>query len=1068
MGEKTRFRCGLSVILATACLVGPVGAQENASISGTVTDGSGGALAHAKIEVKSQETGAEREGVADENGRYSIPSLRVGTYSVTASIPGFKSATKSNIRLVVGQEATEDLKLQVGDLQQVVTVEEKQDVVAVSTQQTSGLVGEKQVKDLPLNGRSYDELLLLNPGIVNYSSEKSGGVGTSNSALGNMFSVSGRRPQESIFLLNGVEYTSASQINLTPGGASGQLLGVDAVREFNVLTDFYGAEYGKRPGAQVNIVTSSGTNQVHGSAYEFLRNSALDARNFFDQQNIAPFERNEFGGALGGPIQKDKTFVFGNYEGFRQRLGLSDATLVPDNCARRGYLSNSKGTCTTAVGLSPSAATLLSLWPTQNGPDLGGGIGYSYSNPIQRIREDFGTTRVDHVFSSADTLSGVYTIDDSADNTPTTNPLTTVDESLREQVASVEETHVFSPRVVNTVRFGFSRGAFFFGSQAPDVGTSWIAGQPIGAVIVGGGTGGNGATQISNAGTQVTSNTVAVRNLFTYTDQLNVTVGVHQLQAGVWIQRIQANDTFAQAQYGQASFSSLTAFLQGTVGTFTAVPTPTPLGWRSLEGAGYVQDTIRLRKGLEVKLGFRFESTNGWNEAFGRASNYVFGPGGVLLTNPRIGNSALAVNRAKFLPQPRVGLAWDPFGHSSTVIRAGFGMYNGLLDDLSYRLDQNAPFNTTVTLKNVALSALHIMPGAPLPSGGLVSPAGVQPDMYTPTVISWNFRIEQKLSNSTSLGVGYVGSHGYHEILSVDANEPNPTICPASPCPSTLAPGTVYYPKGAPLANPSLANSTTWLSEGVSSYNALNVDVNRRFSGGLQLRGVYTFSKSLDDGGTLATAVGANAPAFVMYPGNTRLDWGLSTFDVRNLGVINGTWDLPFGRGRRFVSSASRWVNGAIGGWSVASVLTLQSGFPFTPQLGFNPTNNGDSRNPVRPSWNPNFAGPIILGGPNQYYNPAAFVVPPNGTYGNVGRDVLTGPGSATFDFSALKNFTIREGVRLQFRSEFFNILNHTNFSTPNPVVFTSASGTPSSTAGVISATATTSRQIQFGLKLLW
>jgi Carboxypeptidase regulatory-like domain len=1051
-----------------AGLAVPGSAQETGGISGQVTDASGAALAHATVAVRQQETGAERQIVTDNAGRYDVPSLPVGNYSVTASLPGFKSATKTGIRLVVGQAAQESLSLEVGDLQQVVTVEEKPEVVSVSTQQTSGLVGEKQVKDLPLNGRSYDELLLLNPGIVNYSSEKSGGIGTSNSAVGNMFSVSGRRPQESIFLLNGVEYTSASQINLTPGGASGQLLGVDAVREFNVLTDFYGAEYGKRPGAQVSIVTSSGSNQIHGAAYEFLRNSALDARNFFDQKNIAPFKRNEFGAALSGPIQKDKTFVFGNYEGFRQSLGLSDATLVPDTCARKGFLSNTSGACTTAVGLSPASANLLSLWPLQNGPELGGGIAYSYSNPIQRIREDFGTTRVDHVFSNADTLSGIYTVDDSADNTPTANPFTTVIETLREQVASVQETHVFSPRVVNTATFGFSRGAFFFTSQAPDVGTSWISGQPIGAVIIGGGTGGNGATQISNAGTQVTSNTVAVRNLFTYTDQVNITLGAHQLQAGVWLQRIQANDTFAQAQYGQASFASLSTFLQGNVGTFTAVPSTTPLGWRSTEGAGYVQDTIRFNKRLEVKLGFRFESTNGWNESHGRAANYLFGPGGVLLTDPSVGSSALAVNRAKFLPQPRVGFAWDPFGHGNTVLRAGFGLYNALLDDLSYRLDQNAPFNTTLSLKNVALSSLNITPGAPLPPGGLISPAGVQPDMFTPTVISWNFRVEQKLSSSTSLGLGYVGSHGYHEILSVDANEPYPTICPASPCPSSLGAGTVYYPKGAPLANPNLANSTTWLSEGLSSYNAFNVDVNRRFSGGLQVRGVYTFSKSLDNGGTLATAVGANAPAFVMYPGNTKLDWGLSTFDVRNLGVINSTYDLPFGRGRRFGSSAKGWVNTAVGGWSVAGVLTLQSGFPFTPQLGFNPTNNGDSRNPIRPSLNPSFTGPVILGSPNRYYDPNAFVVPPNGTYGNVGRDVLPGPGLATFDFSALKNFKVTEKVKLQFRSEFFNILNHTNFSTPNPVVFTSANSAASSTAGTISATSTTSRQIQFGLKLLW
>lgn len=1063
MSVWTGFRLGISVAL----LMPPVCAQQSASISGQVCDVSGAAVSEASVVVQNLATHAKRDLVTDNFGHYNAPALPVGTYSVIGSKQGFKSALLPNLKLVVAQAAEANLVLDIGDLSQTVTVEEHPESVVVSTEQTSGLVNEKQVKDLPLNGRSYDELLMLSPGIVSYSSQKSGGVGQSQSAIGNMFSVSGRRPQESLFLLNGVEYTSASEINLTPGGASGQLLGVDAVQEFNVITDTYGAEYGKRPGAQVSVVTSSGTNALHGSAYEFLRNSDLDARNFYDQQNIAPFERNEFGGALGGPIQKNRTFIFGNYEGFRQRLGISDATLVPDTCARQGYLSNSAGACTTKVGLSPVSAKLLSLWPLQNGPELGGGIAYSYSNPLQHIREDFGTTRVDHIFSSSDTLSGIYTVDDSADTTPSADPLTNVFESLREQVASIEETHVFSPRIVNVARFGFSRGNFYFNSSAPDVGYSLIAGAPVGAIVIGGGTANSGASQISSAGNNAAANTIAVRNLFTYEDETDINLGTHHVQAGLWLQRIQSNDNFAQAQYGQATFTSLANFLQGTVGTLTAVPNSTELGWRSLETAEYVQDTWKVSAHFELKLGLRIESTNGWNEAHGRASNYLFS-NGVLETNPQVSSSALAVNRAKFLPEPRVGLAWDPFGHGNTVIHAGFGMYHGLLDDLSYRLDQNAPFNTTVTLKNVALSGINIVPGAALPVGGSISPAGVQPDIFTPTVLSYTFKIEQKLSQSTSLSVGYVGSHGYHEILSVDANEPFPTYCPAPGCPAGLLPNTPYYAAGSKNANPQLANSTTWLSEGNSSYNGLQIDFNRRFTDGLQLRTAYTYSKSLDDGDSLATAVGANAPAFTMFPLNPKLDWSPSNFDVRHAATVNATYELPIGRGKRFLSSAGKLEDRALGGWSVASVLSIQSGFPFTPQLGFNPTNNGDSRNPIRPSWNPAFSGPVILGSPNEYYNPNAFVIPTAGTYGDVGRNVLTGPGLATLDFSALKNISITERVRLQFRSEFFNLLNHTSFATPNPVVFTSAGSSPSSTAGLISGTSTTSRQIQFGLKLLW
>jgi hypothetical protein len=296
-------------------------------------------------------------------------------------------------------------------------------------------------------------------------------------------------------------------------------------------------------------------------------------------------------------------------------------------------------------------------------------------------------------------------------------------------------------------------------------------------------------------------------------------------------------------------------------------------------------------------------------------------------------------------------------------------------------------------------------------------------------------------------------------MLSLDANEPAPTFLPS---------GTVYYPKNAALSNPNLANTTSWFSEGVSSYNALELDLNRRFANGLQLRGVYTFSKSLDDGTAWNSSVASNAPGFVMFPLNPKWDWGPSTTDVRHLATINGTYELPIGRGKPFFGGVTGWRDKVATGWSLSAIETVQSGLPFTPQLGFNPTNNGDSRNPIRPSWNGAYSGPVVLGGPNLYFNPAAFEVPPNGTYGNVGRDVLTGPGLVSLDISALKNTNVTESVRLQFRAEFFNALNHTNFSTPNPVVFTSASTIPSPTAGVITATSTTSRQIQFGLKLIF
>jgi hypothetical protein len=324
----------LSWLFGSALAVQAWGQVVGASISGVVRDASGAGLPNVALTIRNLETGAHRNLFSDEAGRYATPSITVGPYEVRAEKEGFSSQVKTGINLVVGQSATVDLTLPVGEIRESVTVVEQPAPVTLSTQQTTGLVNERQVKELPLNGRSYDQLLTLNAGIVNYTSERSGGVGTSNSSVGNMFAISGHRPQDNLFLLNGVEYTGASLINVTPGGASGQLLGVDAVREFNVVSNTYGAQYGKRPGGQVSIVTSSGTNQLHGTLFEFLRNSDLDARNFFDQGGIPQFQRNEFGAALGGPIQKNKTFLFGNYEGFRQHLGLSDLTLVPDNAAR--------------------------------------------------------------------------------------------------------------------------------------------------------------------------------------------------------------------------------------------------------------------------------------------------------------------------------------------------------------------------------------------------------------------------------------------------------------------------------------------------------------------------------------------------------------------------------------------------------------------------------------------------------------------------------------------------------------------------------------------------------------
>ena len=1059
----------LSLLLVSSV---PAMAQVSAALSGRVTDQTGAGIPGATVTAKDTDMGISRETVSDAAGRYELPALPVGRYEVAATKSGFTVAVRSGISLVVGQDATADLSLKVGNVTEQVRVDQNVSVVNTTTQDISGLVGEREVKQLPLNGRSFDLLLTINPGVVNFTWEKTGGIGVSNSSTGNNFAVSGNRPQQNMFLLNGVEFTGAAENNMQPGGASQNLIGVEAVREFNVLRDSYGAEYGKRPGAQVTIITQSGSNQFHGSVYEFLRNNIFDAPNYFDVASAPPFRRNQFGGAAGGPISKDKTFIFANYEGLRQSLHQTSVAFVPDLASRAAAVASVK--------------PLLNLWltPAASDPDFSG-IAQVSSSPLQTIKEDFGTARLDQVISPKDNLSGIYTADDGSDFTPTTaNPYSTDILNLREQVGSVEETHVFSPRLLNTARFGYSRAGYFFtGEPTPDTPAAevpgFVTGRLVGAVVVGGSAASNPQAQIGLAGSNNGSDLHIARNLYTYEDRVALTHGAHQLSFGGWFQQFQSNEIINLSQFGQATFASLQTFLTGTTSSFLYSPSPTEMNWRSLFGAGYAQDTIRLWPRFTLSLGFRGEFSTGWNEAHGRAANYVFS-NGVISSQPRVSSNLFTTNNAKFLPAPRIGFAWSP--HSErTVVRGGFGMYYELQDALGYRTDQNAPFNPTYSVAALPVSKLPISPQSTPPSNALLVPGGVQPDLKMPTLISYSLRVEQALSQNTSLTVGYVGSHGYHQIVGIDANTPVPTVCPASPCPANypstfpvglagtpVPAGSYYIPTGRPKANTTLANTWTWFSAGAASYNSLQVDVNHRYSHDLSLRGVYTWSKALDDGDSLNATTAGNAPGLVSNPYDVKADWGPATYDVRNLGVISAVYGLPFGNGKRFAANLGHFGNGAVSGWSVNSLVVLQAGFPFTPQLSYNPSNNGDTRNPVRPFANPNFQGKAILGKPGQWFDPKAFLQPPanSGFFGNLGRDTLAGPGLATWDFSAVKETSLHERLSLQLRAEIFNMLNRANFNTPNLIVFTPTG--VSGTAGAISSTSTTARQVQFGVKVLW
>ncbi|MGC2636036.1 MAG: carboxypeptidase-like regulatory domain-containing protein [Acidobacteriaceae bacterium] len=1030
------------------------------TIDGQVKGVQGAPLAGATVTLHNVSTGLTRVLTTGADGRFAAESLPVGTYSVTVARSGLANMVRDGVRVAAGERV--DLPFALGASRTVTGATGAQGKqVNTTTHPRAGVVGEGQIQDLPFEGGGYDQLITVNPATANYASERSGGSGTGSAGVGNQYTVVGRRPQDNIFLLNGIEYTGMSSHTVAPGGLSGSLLGADSIEAMNVVTDTYGANYGKRDGGQISIVTSSGSNSWHGDVFEYFRNNNLDTRNYFDQASVPQLHRNQYGASLGGPLERNKVLFFANFEGFQLNTQQTTVTIVPDTLARQGYVPDTTGV-EQNVGVAAGVGPLLTLYPAQNGPELTSdglatGLGLAYSDPPQHIREDFGTMRLDDNPGEKDLLFGVYTADDSDLNGTTQNPLSLTNQSLRAQVASVQEQHVFSSSALNTLRLGYSRAAFTNYAYNNENVPGWVAGRPVGAITISGSTASNGISQVTQAGDNVGGNTWAARNLFTVDDHVYWTRGKHQFEAGLWAQDIESNDFMAQNQYGQASFATLTTFLQGTVQSLTVVAQPSEMAWRSFEKALFFEDIWKATPRLEVRAGLRFESTDGWNGVNQRAANYAI-VNGVMSSEPFVGKSPLLANNAEFLWNPRVGFAWDIFGNGKTALRGGVGMYHTLLDALDYRLDQTAPFNTASTLKKVAIGTVAISPSDNIPAGAVVTPSTVQPNLFTPAVVEWRLRVEQQLAPRTTLTVGYAGSHGYHQILSEDLNEP---------VPSYTSTGQPFYPSGVTNANPNLSKSTSWVSEGVGMYNALETDVRGNVGCGVTLRGTYTWSKNLDDGSTWTSAQSLNTPGYVEFPADPKMDWGPAVGDVRNAATVSATWALPVGPNHALLAGTSGWTRQAAAGWTVGGVVTAQSGFPFTPQLGYNPTGNGDSRNPIRPNWNPAFTGNLYPRTTAQWFNPNAFVQPAAGYFGNVSRDSLVGPGLTDFDFSVGKDTAV-ENFHVQLKASAYNVLNHANFRTPNEITYASATSIASPTGGLITQTSTTSRQIQLTAKVVF
>ncbi len=1040
----------LKIFLGLGLLSVTLWAQvSGGTIEGTVTDPSGSVVPQAKVEVRNAVTGVVRAVTSNAQGFYNVPNLVPGPYVVNATAPGFSKAVASNITLTVGGEAIVNLKLQVGSVTQEVSVNAAPPQVDIADATISGVVGSRTVKNLPLNGRDWASLAVLEPGVSQVLTQPSSNVTNStrlNRGVGAQLTIGGNRPQQNNYRVDGVSINDYA--NAAPGGVLGLNLGVDAVQEFSVITSNAPAPYGLSSGGIINAQTESGTNSFHGTAYEFLRNSALDARNFFDGSSVPPFRRNQFGASAGGPLIKNRTFVFADYEGIRQALTNSDLIFVPTALARTGQLV--KGT----VKVNPLVAPYLALWPLPNGPTSGDTGIYSFGSN-QRANEDFFTTRVDHTFSSDDFMHGTYLFDNGNTQGPDNMDALVIGTSIRRQMATLEETHVFNSQLLNTARVGFTRTVAdaprtfaVINPLANDTSLGFLTGLPPGQITVTG-------IESFQGGPNGLGEFKYHYNTFQYYDDVFSSRGNHSLQFGMNVERIQSNELGSSHALGSYKFGSLANFLQNKPTSLASALSPNLLemGIRQTIFAGYFQDNWRARNNLTLNLGIRYEMATVPTEVQNKLSNLPT-PESI---SPRTGSPYFSNPTLRNF-EPRVGLAWDPFGDGKTSVRAGFGIYDVLPLPYLFELE------TMLSAPYFSQGSNSKLPAGTFPTKGLgllsgLRQAYIQPNPSRNYVMQWNLTVQRQFLRGITATVGYIGSEGVHQPF----NAPDMNMV----LPTKTAAGYVWpSPKGSGATiNPSNGDVAGLLWAGTSSYNGLQVKLNGTIGSSFRYEGSYTWSKNLDTssssvaGSTFDNSV-VNMPWF-----DLSLNRSLSDYDLRHVATVNYLWTLP--------QPPKSWgpAAWALRGWTWGSILSLRSGLPFTPQISGNILGQNSSLTFDYPN---RVAGcPATNPGSVDYINTACFTLPSPLTLGNSGRNSLIGPGLVDLDTTLIKDVPvpkISESFRVQFQAQFFNALNHTNLAPPlkGTTNIFNINGAMLSNAGLITSTVTTSRQIQFALKLIW
>ncbi len=1012
------------------------------SIQGTVTDSSHSAVPGALIVIRNVRTGASRELVTDASGSYRAPLLPPGEYEIKASLKGFQTVERRGISLAVGQDALVDLTLKMGTLEEEVVVVGAVSQVELTSGAVSGLVSEQEIRALPLNGRSFQQLALLQPGVQ-------AALAAGNDVVGGRtpkISINGARPEQNNFLLDGTDINNV--YNKTPGSAAGVLLGVDAVLEFQVLTNAYSAEFGRSAGGVINAVTRSGTNDVHASAFEFHRNSALDARNFFDPPGTKPeFTRHQFGAVAGGPLQRNRTFFFGVYEGLIERLGITGVTAVPDDNARMGLLPSGP------VTLHPAIPQYLDvLFPHANGRPLGGGAAEYLFTPTQPTDEHFFQGRVDHRISSSDSLFVRYTYDRAAVDRipPDKPPISMIVERTRNTYVTVEHQHGFSPNTLNVLRAGVNRSVSLADNKRTiDIppSMSWIPGDPFGYLTIRG-----MVTEMAGDFRLPRDDRLSNWQLG---DTLVLTRGSHALRVGVQTQYLQFNQYTTSQVGGIVNFANLQNFLQGraiSVDFAVAGKIDPDRRYRQWLFGAFLQDDVRLGRRLSANLGVRYEVVTVPTEADGKISNLrsvtdsQLTVGGQWHANPSLRNVA-----------PRVGLAWDPVGDGKTSIRGGFGLfYDEILPKYYFFSGSlNPPFTTRTSIQNPPFPNVvaNFDPNAPIRA----QLQTVNYDLRTPYLIQYNANVQRALAGDLDVAVGYVGSRGRNLLRLGDANL----------APEEILNGVKIYHPELGRRNPNFQGIWQRVTDATSEYNSLQIAIHKRLSHGWRAQLSYTLSKSEDDSSGINSQDFSNVVQYGLDWYDPQYDRGPSAFDARHNVTFNGTWELPF------FHDSSGFTGAVLKGWSLNNITTLRSGHPFTVQLGFNRSGNLNTtsfsmheRPDVVPGCDP------ILGGPSRYWDIRCFAMPPMNQRGNAPRNSLTGPSLAEVDLALVKSFVFGRR-RLEARAECFNLLNHPNFAVPSGrTAFTGVAADGSSivapTWGRITATATTSRQVQLGLKMVF